>query len=474
MEFRSIPGANPDPGPAPSSLRPEFVPHLEHALRSRLTDARTNPLPEGTLSVGAGLVLLGLAAYGFFIVSARALGPVRYAPLSVLWTLVFFAAPGFFFPVEQEVSRAVSSRRAVGEGGGPVVKRAALASALIAITLAVVCTAFRRPIQDELFDGDLLLFVALIASFPAYAFTHVTRGLLSGTGRFPVYGVLLGSEGVIRLLAAGALAVLGVAVAGPYGLLVGLVPFVSVALALSRERGLLEPGPKAPWSELSGPLGWLLLGAVLSQGFVNASVPIVKVLAGDGESAVAGQFQAGLIIARVPLFLFQAVQASLLPKLAGLAASGELTDFRSGLRRLSLVVTAIAVGATVGAFAIGPPVLRLLFGPEFDFLERIDLGLLALASGVFMLAQALSQALIALKGHAKVALGWAVAVAAMVTTIALGEDLLLRVELGLVVGAVLGTAVIARLLHFQIRIAQPVSAAPLIDALSPDHEIIEP
>lgn len=424
--------------------------------------------------MGVGLVLSGVTAYGFFIIAARALGPARYAPLSVLWTLVFFAAPGFFFPIEQEVSRALSARRALGQGGGPVVRRAAVAGAVFAIVLAIVCVALRGPIQRELFDDQSLLFLALVCSLPAFAFTHVSRGLLSGTHRFPSYGVLLGAEGVIRVVAAIILSVIGVATAGPFGLLVGLVPFASVALALSRERNLLEPGPPAPWSELSGALGWLLIGAVLSQGFVNASVPIVKVLADSGEEAVAGQFQAGLIISRVPLFLFQAVQASLLPKLAGLAASDRLADFKTGLWRISVVVVVIGAAATLGAFAVGPSVLQLLFGPEFDLLDRTDLGLLALASAAFMLAQALSQALIALHGHARVAIGWSLAVAVMVAAIALGDDLLRRVELGLVAGAIVGAGSIGLLLRDHMRSGVPETVEPLVDALLPEHEVIEP
>ena len=73
--------------------------------------ARTaNPLPEGTLEVGVGLVLAGLTAYGFTVVAARALGKTDYAPLSVLWAMVFLAGPGFFLPLEQEVSRALALR----------------------------------------------------------------------------------------------------------------------------------------------------------------------------------------------------------------------------------------------------------------------------------------------------------------------------------------------------------------------------
>ena len=69
-----------------------------------------------------------------------------------------------------------------------------------------------------------------------------------------------------------------------------------------------------------------------------------------------------------------------------------------------------------------------------------------------MLALSMAQAVIALHGHATVAIGWAVAVAVFigVTTLA-GHDLLLRVELGLVFGSLAGSLAFAwtylRLVH---------------------------
>lgn len=431
-------------------------------------------MPEGTIPVGAGLVIQGLTAYVFFVVAARALGPEKYSSLSVLWTLVFFAAPGFLFPLEQEVSRGVSARKALGSGGGPVMRRAAVLGAALVLGLMVLTLALSRAILDHLFDGQVLLLVGLIISLPAYAGVYLARGSLSGRGRFGSYGTLLWGEGVLRIVATIALAVVGVRSTGAFGLMIALPAIVALAVVLGRERGLVEPGAPAPWSELSGALGWLLVGAVLAQGFVNASVPLVKVLAAEGETAIAGQFQAGLIITRVPLFLFQAVQASLLPKLAGLAAAGHFADFRAGLRRLIVVVVAIGVLATAGAFAIGPIVLRLAFGSGFDKLGNADLGYLALASAAFMLAQALSQALIALSGHAKAALGWVVAIAVFAAGTALGGGLLPRVELGLVAGSIAGVAAMALLLRSQMAAGVPADVQPLLRELGPDHEIIEP
>lgn len=425
--------------------------------------------------MGAGLLVLGLTAYVFFVVAARALGPERYSSLSVLWTLVFFAAPGFLFPLEQEVSRAVSARRALGIGGGPVIKRAAILGGGLALGLAVITLALSGPILDHLFDGYTLLLVGLVLSLPTYAALHLTRGALSGTGRFAAYGTLLAGDGLIRIAAAVVFALVGVTAPGPYGLLIAGASAAILIVVLSRQRGLLEPGPEAPWSELSEALGWLLLGSVLAQAFVNASVPLVKVLADEGEDAIAGQFQAGLIITRVPLFLFQAVQASLLPKLAGYAASGQLADFRSGLRRLIYAVVAIGVLATIGAFAIGPFVLRIAFGAEFDKLGNADLGYLSLAGACFMLSTALSQALIALRAYSKVAAGWAVALVVFGIGVALGTELLPRVELGLVAGSAMSVVAMGLLLAAQMRKGPvPATAEPLYQAISPEHEIIEP
>ena len=119
-------------------------------------------------------------------------------------------------------------------------------------------------------------------------------------------------------------------------------------------------------------LGWLLAGSVLAQSLVNAGPVAVKLLATDAEKAIAGTFLAGLIVARVPLFLFQALQASALPKLSRLAAAGEPHDFQHALRRLLLLVGALGLAGTCGALVIGPWVVTVLFGPSSAFRRAIS------------------------------------------------------------------------------------------------------
>ena len=401
---------------------------------SRLAALRANPLPEGTFTVGSGLVIAGIASYLFLAISARALGPDLFAPLSVMWVITFLAGPGFFLPVEQEVTRALAHRRANGVGGGPVIVRAAKLGGILAAILVVVSLIFSPLIVKHLFDGYWWLFVGFLLGLVGYYAGHLGRGTFSGMGRFGAYGLYMGSEGVIRMAFCVALASVGVKAVGAYGIAVGIPPLLAVALAVRRERNLYEPGPEAPWGEVSSNLGWLLAGSVLAAFMVNAGPIAVTILATPDQKSLAGKFTTSTVIARVPLFLFQAVQASLLPKLALLVGAGRFTDFRAGLRRLLTAVSGLGVAAIVGAFLIGPLVVRILFGPDYD-LGRRNLTMLAASAALYMVAITMSQAIIALHGHARVAIGWAVGVVVFVVVTALGTDLLLRVEMGLVVGS---------------------------------------
>lgn len=87
-------------------------------MASRVADLRDrNPLPEGTVVVGAGLAVTGAASYGYLVISAPVLGPAQSGSLSVLWALVFMIG-GIFLPFEQEVS-PLSVAGSLGSAPGP-------------------------------------------------------------------------------------------------------------------------------------------------------------------------------------------------------------------------------------------------------------------------------------------------------------------------------------------------------------------
>jgi O-antigen/teichoic acid export membrane protein len=426
---------------------------------------RRVPLPEGTLPVGAALLVAGVATYAFFKVGQVALGGEdEFKPIVSMWFATFALAPGFFLPLEQELGRALSHRTANDQGGLPVVKRVvALGGVITAVVLVVILVASPL-ITSEYFDGNWWMLAALATAFVSYAPAHLARGVCAGTGRFRSYAFVMGSDGVIRILACITLALLGVTAAPPYAFAVALSPLVAVVVVGSRGRLRTEPGPEAGWNEVTQNLGWLLVGTACAAALLNAGPVTATLLASDDEHDLVVWFGFGVLLARIPLFLFQAVQAALLPRLSRLAARGEFAEFRSGLAKLMQLVAAVGVVGTVGAFLVGPFVIETVYDAQ---LSGRTLALLALSSAIYMAGLATAQAVIALRGHALVALGWGVGVIGFLLGTWLSSDLLFRrIEIGLLLSSASALTCFAFALRHKLRIGSNPTPGSVMDAIT--------
>lgn len=404
-------------------------------------------LPEGTLPVAIGLFLAGFTAYAFFKVGQVALGKEHFKPIVALWFTTFALVPGFYMPIEQELGRAIAHRKALNQGAMPIVRKMVMLSlGLSAILIAIVLCASPW-LTKHMFEGYWAVTVALIVAFIAYAPMHMARGIVSGSGRFRAYGIIMGVDGLARIGACVALWLLGVENVGAYAVAVVAAPLLAVAVVALRKDLTQLDGPPTTFAEITPNLGWLLVGSVMGAALVNAGPLGVDVLATSSEAAKVTAFGNGVLLSRVPLFLFQAVQAALLPRLARLAAQGAFAEFRHGLSTLLKIVAGVAVFGAAGSFVLGPWALKLVYG---DGLDRRTLTLLALASGLYMLALSVAQAVIALHGHKYVAYGWLAAMASFVLVTAFAShDLYLRVELGLVSGSSAATIIFAWALRKQ-------------------------
>lgn len=398
------------------------------------------PLPEGTIPVGVALLIAGIATYAFFKIGNVAVGgDEAFAPITALWFATFALAPGFFLPLEQELGRALSHRRAMGQGTGPVVRKVLQLGLGLTIGVIVVIAVTSPIIANSYFGGDWSMVLALALAFAAYGPAHLARGVCSGSGRFRSYAIIMGSDGVVRIILCVALAIIGVTAVGAYGLAVAVAPLLAV-IYVYRSGGLAtDDGPPASWGEVTPNLGWLLLGSVFAASLLNAGPIAASLLAGDDQDQLVTWFGQGVLLARIPLFLFQAVQAALLPRLSRLAAQGELDEFRSGLKRLMGVVLVVGVVGTSGAFLLGPWALDVVF--EADLSGR-TLAVLAFSSACYMVALATAQAVIALKGHALVAAGWAIGALVFVLAVFVfgtafsNDEVFRRVEVGLLASSV--------------------------------------
>ncbi len=435
-------------------------------MSSTSTSAQARlPIPEGTIPVGISLLIAGVATYAFFKVGTVAVGGAdEFAPIASMWFAVFALAPGFFLPLEQELGRALSHRRAIGDGGRPVVRKVVGLGGLL-VALVTLCILVLSPvIATSYFDGDWFMVVALIAAFAAYAPAHMARGVCSGSGRFREYAVIMGSDGIVRIVLCVALAVVGVTAVGAYGMAIAISPLFAVAYVYQRKGLRTDPGPPAELREVTPNLGWLLIGSVCAATLLNAGPIAASILAPAGSDVLITAFSYGVLLSRIPLFLFQAVQAALLPRLSQQAARGEFGEFRSGLRRLMVVVLGVGLVGTIGAFLLGPWALRLVY--DVDLSGR-TLAMLSLSSAVYMLALATAQAVIALQGHALVALGWVAGVVTFVLGTWLSADeVFRRIEVGLVVSSIAALIAFSLALRHRLRVGAVPNQASMMEAIT--------
>jgi len=397
-------------------------------------------LPEGTAAVGGGLVVNGLTAYAFITLASRDLGAEAYTPVGLLWALSFLLGPGFFQPLEQETARVIAGRPAGRLRS--VVRPAAILGGSLALGLTLVAAVSAPWIVDSLFAGHGVLLVGLLLVLLGLGAGHLARGVLAGLGRFGGYARYFIGDGVGRLVLVGLLTLFVADEVAVYGLAVGGAPFLGVVAALAGQRrvGRRPSGPapedppavgrRAELGSLAPALGALLVASVSTAVVLNVSPLAVELLADPAEVDAAGRVLNALLVARVPLFFFQAVQASLLPKLSALAADQLFDEFRRVLGRLLALVGALGLAAVVACALVGHRVVEVAFGAEFA-VDRRDMVLLAASSAVLMVVLCLAQALIAHRCQGRMALAWLVGLAAFPLVLALSGDLFFRVELAL-------------------------------------------
>ncbi|SCF17530.1 lipopolysaccharide biosynthesis protein [Micromonospora chokoriensis] len=421
-------------------------------------------VPPGTVAVGAGLALLGLASYVHLAVAGHSLTEADYSSLSVLWSIVFTLGIGLFMPVEQEVARLVAARHSQGLPPGPVLARGAVLAAGLLAAMVALIIAFRGMLADRLFDGDGTMVTVLIGSLAGLAVAHTTRGVLSGLQLFPWYGTQLGIDGGLRIVLVAVLGLTGVTNPVWFGAVLVVAPVAGVILTAPPVLRAIGGGTPLAWAPLLRGLGLLIVSSLLAQVVVNIGVINVKVL-DPSDVATAGALLSALVLVRIPLFVFASLQASLLPGLATTATTGDLAGFHSLLRRALGIVTALGLTGAVGAVLLGPWLVQTLFDAP-GVLGHGDFAWLAVATLAYLWAMVLGQALLALDRHRAQALAWAVGVAALIVATLAPVTTALRVELGYAVGSVVVAATMAVLLRNRTPRSAPTHTPPL-EAVTP-------
>ena len=418
----------------------------------------------GARVLSLGIATTGLVTFAYFSVASHLLDDEEYKAVSLLWSLLFVTVSVIYRPIEQLLSRTIADRRARGLEHDHPLRTPLLIQGGFALAFAAVALALRGPIEDGLFDGAGALYWILVIAVLAYAASYFARGWLAGHQWFGLYGGLVFLEAGSRLLFALAVAV-GIA-EGQTAVALGMAaaPFVSlvvVPLAFSRRPGATERRcrdaqrtasagtgaqrttsagtgtqrtPSAGTGELGVARGGRFALAVLAimlaeQTLLNAAVLTSDLTAED--AVVAGFVFNVLLIARAPLQLFQAVQGSLLPHLAGLEASAGREEANRAVRITVLAIAGFALSVAAGLLALGPWAMDLVFDDAATY-GRWGLTLVALGMGFHLMAGTLNQAALARDRAGGAAAAWLLTALAFVGWLLAPviDDELLRAEVG--------------------------------------------
>jgi O-antigen/teichoic acid export membrane protein len=396
----------------------------------------------GARVLSIGIASTGIFTFAYLATASHVLSPAAYARVSLCWAIMFVILSVIYRPIEQLLSRTIADRRARGVHAH-VLRVPALIQLSFALAFLATALALRHEVEHGVFGGSTELYWILVVGVLAYAASYFARGWLAGHKRFALYGGLVFLESTSRFLFALAVA-LGIGSGqGAVGLGMAAAPFVSlcvVPFAFTRVRhqapagipiaDAAREGPAhAQLEEEAGDLSLrhgsgfavAVVAIMLSeQTLMNAGVLIVALNAGGGglTSGLTGFVFNVLLIVRAPLQLFQAIQTSILPHLAGLEARESGDEFHRAIRITIIAIVTFAGAVAIGLLAIGPSVMTLFLGDKGFPYGRFGLALVGIGMGLHLTAGTLNQALLA-RGRAHLAAaGWLIAAALFVLFVA--------------------------------------------------------
>jgi O-antigen/teichoic acid export membrane protein len=127
--------------------------------------------------------------------------------------------------------------------------------------------------------------------------------------------------------------------------------------------------------------------------------------------------------------------------------------FAKAIRVTVLAIAAFALATALGLLAVGPPVMKTLFGQSFEY-GRVGLALIGIGMGMHLTSGALNQAALARNQARTAATCWIVAAVVFVgwMLVPLISEELLRTEIGYL-GA---TSFLALMLSFVYRRGAPL------------------
>jgi len=388
--------------------------------------------------VGTATALAALCGYAVIYLAARDLAPSGFSVFGVFWGacgMVTGAAHGLL----QETTREVRSTRYIDVLPSPDGSRThpLRVAGKVGLAAAIVIAGSSPLWSGRVFVEARWLSVALLSVGLAGFCLHATLlGMLAGTDQWTLYGALMVIDAVTRLAVAAATFVIGWGLTGFLwatlaGALAWLIMLVASPTARATAR-LLTPGSTATF--LRGATHSITAAgasAILVMGF-----PVLLKLTSNELGAQGGVIILAVTLTRAPLLVpLTAMQGNLIAHFVD-----ERSDRLRALIAPAGIIGGIGAVGVVAAGVVGPWLLRVVFGPQYDasgaLLAWLTGGALAIAMLTLTGAAAVAAAL-----HRAYSLGWVFATVVSGLLLLLPLPLQTRTVIGLLCGPLVGIGV---------------------------------
>ncbi|MDT5255795.1 MAG: hypothetical protein QOD10_875, partial [Mycobacterium sp.] len=395
--------------------------------------ASRGPVARGSVArVGAATALTALCGYSVRYLAARDLAPSGFSVFGVFWG-AYGLTSGATSGLLQEATREVRSAQYMAIVPARRTKPMRVA-AMVGVAAAVVIAGSSPLWSGRVFVEDRWLSVGLLSvGLAGSCLLSTLMGMLAGTNRWGYYGALMVTDAVIRVTVAAATFVAAWGLTGYLwatvaGAAAWLIMLVASPTARAAAR-LLTPGGTTTF--LRGAAHSITAAgasAILMMGF-----PVLLKLTSNQLGAQGGVIILAAMLTRAPLLVpLTAMQGNLIAHFVD-----ERGDRVRALIAPAAIIGGIGAVGVVAAGLVGPWLLRVAFGPQYQASGALLAWLTAAGVAIAMLTLT-GAAAVAAALHRAYSLGWVGATVASGLLLLLPLPLPTRTVVGLLCGPLVG------------------------------------
>jgi O-antigen/teichoic acid export membrane protein len=401
------------------------------------TGASQGPIARGSVArVGTATALSALCGYAVIYLAARDLAPSGFSVFGVFWGafgLVTGAANGLL----QEATREVRSTSYIDELASTRRTHPMRVAGMVGVVAAVVIAGSAPLWSGRVFVEERWLSVGLLSVGLAGFCLHATLlGMLAGTNQWTHYGALMVTDALFRVTVAAATFMIGWGLTGflwatVAGAVAWLIMLVASPTARAAARLLTPTGTATFLRGAAHSITAAGASAILVMGF-----PVLLKLTSSQLGAQGGVVILAVTLTRAPLLVpLTAMQGNLIAHFVD-----ERTDRLRALIAPAGIIGGIGAVGVLFAGVVGPWLLRVAFGPQYDAGSALLAWLTAAAVAIAMLTLT-GAAAVAAALHRAYSLGWVGATVASGLLLLLPLPLQTRTVVALLCGPLVGIGV---------------------------------